>query len=117
MTDTARNQAITQMQYIEDLLGALRMDWEFLGDLQDHCEEEDLDTLQELTEQAAGCESRDEALERLEENPLEVLYRSDGNLTLLTSPPPSFQSFCAPEDRLSAFVVTWITTVAHLMLM
>lgn len=77
MTNTARDQAITQMQYVEDLLGALRMDWEFLEDLQDHCEEEDLETLQELTEQAAGCESQDEALERLEENPLSIQFRSD----------------------------------------
>lgn len=74
---TARNQAITQMQYIEDLLGALNMDWEFLEDLRDHCEDEDLATLEELTEQAADCDSRDEALERLEENPLEIQFRSD----------------------------------------
>ena len=76
MNDTARDQAITQMQYIEDLLSAYRMDWEFLEDLKDHCEEEDIDTLNELTEQAAGCSDADEALERLEENPLEILYRS-----------------------------------------
>lgn len=74
---TARNQAITQMQYIEDLLGALNMDWEFLEDLKDHCEEEDIDTLNELIEQAAGCSDADEALERLEENPLSVRFRSD----------------------------------------
>lgn len=76
MTDNARNQAITQMQHIEDLLGALNMDWEFLEDLQDHCEDEDLETLQELTEQAADCESQDEALERLVENPHDIQFRS-----------------------------------------
>lgn len=76
-TDNARNQAITQMQYIEKLLSAYRMDWEFLEDLKDHCEDEDLDTLNELIEQAAGCSDSDEALELLEENPLSVRYRSD----------------------------------------
>lgn len=76
-TDRAHQQAIAQMQYIEELISAYRMDWEFLEDLKDHCEEEDLDTLEELTEQAAGCSDADEALERLESNPLEILYRSD----------------------------------------
>lgn len=73
---TARNQAIIQMQYIEDLLGSLNMDWEFLEDLRDHCEDEDLATLEELTEQAADCSDADEALEKLQENPLSILYRS-----------------------------------------
>lgn len=81
MTDTARDQAIAQMQHIEDLFSAYNMDWDLYCDLVNYdetdLEEDDLATLQELTEQAAGCESQDEALERLEENPLEVLYRSD----------------------------------------
>ena len=46
-TDRAHQQAIAQMQYIEELISAYRMDWEFLEDLKDHCEEEDLDTLEE----------------------------------------------------------------------
>lgn len=81
MTDTARNQAITQMQYVEDLLGALNMDWDTYSDLKDYDESElEMDSLielQELTEQAAGCESQDEALERLLENPLSISFRSD----------------------------------------
>ena len=77
MTDTARDQAISQMDYIEKLLSAYHMDWGFLEELQDHCEEEDLATLQELTEQAADCSDADEALERLMENPLSILNRSD----------------------------------------
>lgn len=76
MTDNARNQAIAQMEYVEKLLSAYRMDWEFLEDLQDYCEEEDHDTLQELIEQAADCSDADEALEKLQENPLEIQFRS-----------------------------------------
>ena len=80
MTDNARNQAVAQMQYIEDLLGALNMDWDQYSDLKDYdpsdLDEDDLETLRELTELAADCESQDEALERLEENPLSILYRS-----------------------------------------
>ena len=80
MNDTACDQAITQMQHIEDLLGALNMDWDLYSELQDY-DESDFDadklrTLEELTEQAAGCSDADEALERLEENPLEIQYRS-----------------------------------------
>lgn len=74
---TARDQAIAQMEIIEVHLGALHMDWEFFEDLKDHCEDEDLDTLQELTEQSDGFDSRDEVLESLEENPLEIQFRSD----------------------------------------
>ena len=80
MNDTACDQAITQMQYIEDLLGALNMDWDLYSELQDYDESDfdadELRTLEELTEQAAGCSDADEALERLEENPLEIQYRS-----------------------------------------
>lgn len=80
MTDTARDQAITQMQYIEDMLLAYCMDWDTYSELQDYdqsdLEEDDLIDLQELTDQAAGCSDADEALERLKENPLEVQYRS-----------------------------------------
>lgn len=78
---TARDQAIAQMEYIEDLLGALNMDWDTYSELQDYypsdLDEDDLSMLKELTEQAADCDSRDEALERLMENPLSILYRSD----------------------------------------
>lgn len=84
-TDTARNQAINQMQYIEDLLGALNMDWDTYSELQDfldhddesELEEDDLAMLKELTEQAADCDNRDEALERLQQNPLDLQFRSD----------------------------------------
>ena len=80
MNDTARDQAITQMQYIENLLSAYRMDWVTYSDLKDYDESDfdadELRTLEELTEQAAGCSDADEALERLEENPLEIQYRS-----------------------------------------
>lgn len=73
MTDNARDQAVAQMEYIECLLGALNMDWDLYSDLKDYdpsdLDEDDLETLRELTEQAAGCESEDEALERLEEKP------------------------------------------------
>ena len=74
---TTRDQAIAQMQYIEDLLVALHMDWDLYSDLKD-CDQLGLgeDELQELTDQSAGCDSRDEALERLEENPLEIQFRS-----------------------------------------
>ena len=79
--DSARNQATAQMQYIERLLSAYNMDWDTYTELKDcdpsDLEEDDLKTLQELTEQAADCESQDEALERLENNPLEILYRSN----------------------------------------
>lgn len=81
MTDNARNQANIQMQYVEDLLSAYNLDWGLYEDLRDcdqsYLDEDDLETLQELTEQAAECESQDEALEQLENNPLEILYRSD----------------------------------------
>lgn len=81
MNDTARNQAITQMEYIEKLLSAYNMDWDVYSDLKDYdpsdLDEDDLATLQELTEQAADCESQDEALECLEENPLDIQFRSD----------------------------------------
>ena len=80
-TDRARNQAISQMEYIEGLLSAYNIDWDLYEDLRDcdqsDLDEDDLETLQELIEQADGCESRDEALERLENNPLEILFRSD----------------------------------------
>lgn len=76
-TDRAHEQAIAQMRYIEKLISAYRMDWEFLEDLKDHCEEEDLETLQELIEQSADCESGCDALERLQENPLSIEFRSD----------------------------------------
>lgn len=80
MTDTARNQAITQMQYIENLLSAYNLDWDLYEDLRDcdqsDIDEDDLETLRELTEQAAGCESQEGALERLEENPLDIQFRS-----------------------------------------
>ena len=80
MNDTARDQAITQMQYIENLLSAYRMDWVTYSDLKDYDESDfdadELRTLEELTEQAAGCSDADEALERLEENPLGIQYRS-----------------------------------------
>lgn len=80
MTDNARNQAISQMEYIEDLLSAYNLDWDLYEDLRDcdqsDIDEDDLETLRELTEQATGCESQDEALERLENNPLEIEFRS-----------------------------------------
>lgn len=75
-TDRANEQAIAQMKNIEKLISAYRMDWEFLEDLKDHCEEEDLETLQELIEQSADCESECDALERLRENPLSIEFRS-----------------------------------------
>lgn len=81
MTDNARNQAVAQMQYVENLLSAYNMDWDTYSDLQDYDESElEMDSLielQELTEQAAGCSDADEALERLEENPLDIQFRSD----------------------------------------
>ena len=81
MNDTARDQANAQMQHIEDLLSAYNMDWDTYSDLKDYdpsdLDEDDLETLQELTELAADCDSQDEALERLEENPLDIQFRSD----------------------------------------
>ena len=80
MNDTARNQAITQMEYIEKLLSAYNMDWDVYSELKDNdpsdLDEDDLETLRELTEQAAGCSDADEALEMLEENPLDIQFRS-----------------------------------------
>lgn len=79
-TDRALEQAIAQMKYIEDLLGAHNMDWDTYSELRDcdqsDLDEDDLETLQELTELAAECESQDEALERLENNPLDIQFRS-----------------------------------------
>ena len=66
--DSARNQAILQIQYIERLLSACRMDWDTYLELKDcdpsDLDEDDLKTLQELTEQAADCESLREAREQ-----------------------------------------------------
>ena len=80
-TDRANEQAIAQMEYIEKLLAAYNMDWDLYSDLRDcdqsDLDEDDLSELQELSEQAADCESEDEALERLQENPLDIQFRSD----------------------------------------
>lgn len=80
MTDNARNQAITQMQYVKNHLGSYHMDWDTYSDLRDYdpsdLDEDDLETLQELIKQAAGCDSQEGALERLEENPLDIQFRS-----------------------------------------
>ena len=77
----AHDQAIAQMEYIEGLLSAYNMDWDLYSDLMDcnpsDLDEDDLETLQELTEQADGCDSQDEALGRLEDNPLDIQFRSD----------------------------------------
>ena len=80
-TDHAHEQAIAQMEYIEKLLAAYNMDWDLYADLRDcdqpDLDEDDLSELQALTEQADDCESQDEALERLESNPLDIRFRSD----------------------------------------
>lgn len=95
-TDTrAAEQARAQYANIVEMVAALNVDYDRLEELRETREDcadtgepmsvEDLDELAKLERAAGDCTSRDEALERIQEDPLSVLVRS---------------GWCVPGDRL-----------------
>jgi len=81
MTDTARNQAIAQIQSIVAMVAAYEADYDRLEELRDlqsdsMLEPDDAEELAELEEAVGDCESQDEALDLIQEDPLSIEYRS-----------------------------------------
>lgn len=101
MTDTARDQALAQVASIVEMIGALDVDYDRLDELRESAEDNRaaiaayaekmddwqaysdatsaLDELAELEAAAGDCTSEDEALERIDEDPLSVEVRSGWN--------------------------------------
>lgn len=75
---TALDQANAQMGGIIDMVAALSCDYDRLEELRDFDEldEDELEELEELKQIANGCESEDEARERIEQDALEVQVRT-----------------------------------------
>lgn len=82
---TARSQAMAQVHSIAEMVAALECDYDLLEELRDlkglsHDDTalslDELEELAELEEAAGGCESVDEARERITEDPLSVEVRS-----------------------------------------
>lgn len=76
----ALEQADIQMSSIAAMVVALNCDYdrlEFLRDYADELDEEELVELEVLEQAANGCESEDEVRERIEQDALEVMVRSE----------------------------------------
>lgn len=85
MSDTAHNQAIVQIESIGAMVASVNVDYGRLEELRSSSrfvagwnmlEPEDVEELEELEEAAGDCESQDEALERIQDHPLSIEYRS-----------------------------------------
>lgn len=76
----ALEQANIQMGSITDMVAALNCDYdrlEWLLDSIEELDEDELDELKELKQIANGCESEEEARERIQDDALEVQVRTD----------------------------------------
>lgn len=76
----ALEQANIQMDLIVNMVAALNCDYDRLEELRDsidELDEEELAELKELEQTANGCESEDEARERIDQDALDVAVRTD----------------------------------------
>lgn len=90
MSDTAHDQAIAQVESIVRMVAALELDYDRLEELRgiESPDEDEARELAELEEAAGGCESEDDARQRILEDALSVEVRSSWH-TPGESPEPS----------------------------
>lgn len=75
----SRDQAAAQLSSISRMLAALNCDYDRLAELREDradLTEEESEELAELEQAAGGCEDRDDAEQRIQEDPLTVEVRS-----------------------------------------
>jgi hypothetical protein len=94
----AKDQAATQLSRIREMLAALECNYDRLEELREEAESaevtftaEDADELAELEAAANGCESEEEARERIQEDPLSVQVRSGWHNPGEESSPEEFE--------------------------